>query len=134
MAKFKISGVEKVVGKLQAKSAAAGRANVAVAVGFATKYALWVHERTAMKLAGQPRPGNRGFYWDPQGMAKAKFLQDPARTLQPELARIVRHLLKMAAPMSQALFVAGLRLQRAAQLQTPVDTGVLKASAFTRYL
>ena len=33
---------------------------------------------------------------------------------------------------AQALLQAGLRLQRESQLLVPVDTGALKASAFTR--
>ncbi len=34
--------------------------------------------------------------------------------------------------MSQGLLVAGLRLQREAMQLCPVDTGALRASAFTR--
>lgn len=134
MTKFKISGVQKVIGKLQARAKAAGRSNVTVAVGFAASYALFVHEKVGMKLAGQPRSSGRGFYWDPQGQAQAKFLEEPARTLQPEFRRILKMNMARGVTLSQALLIIGLRLQREAQLKVPVDTGMLKASAFTRYL
>lgn len=75
---------------------------------------------------------NRGYYWDPQGRAQPKFLTDPARNLQEELGRIVAEALLTGATMATALLRAGLRLQRESQQLVPVDTGNLKASAFTR--
>lgn len=75
---------------------------------------------------------NRGFYWDPQGKARPKFLESPLREFRQELANIVVVALSRGKTMAQALLLAGLRLQRESQQLVPVDTGNLKASAFTR--
>jgi hypothetical protein len=62
-----------------------------VIVGFTAEYAIYVHEAVGMKLKGQPRrkKGSRGSFWDPQGRAQAKFLEEPARRLQKQLGKIV---------------------------------------------
>jgi hypothetical protein len=126
----------------------------AVAVGYTANYALFVHEAVGMVLKGlsrdprvrrieqggdpakaRPRPRKkepRGRYWDPQGRGQAKFLETPLRTERDVLARIVIQALARGQPLSVALFLAGLRLQRESQRLVPVDTGNLKASAFTR--
>lgn len=85
-----------------------------------------------MKGQGKPRRSGRGNYWDPSGRGQAKFLEAPARTHAKTLAEIVRTALVRGAKMLHALFLAGLRLQRESMLLCPVDTGNLKASAFTR--
>lgn len=82
------------------------------------------------KKAAKRKP--KGFYWDPAGRGQAKFLEQPARELQAELGRIVADALLRGATMASALLRAGLRLQRESMLLVPVDTGNLKASAFTR--
>lgn len=61
-----------------------------VSVGYTASYAMFVHEKVGMKLKGQPRPGGRGRYWDPQGRAQAKFIEEPSRRLAPELVRIIQ--------------------------------------------
>lgn len=63
-------------------------------VGFTAHYALWVHEAVNMKLKGQKRKSTkerkaRGFYWDPQGKATAKFLEGPAREFQKDIEDLV---------------------------------------------
>lgn len=135
---------------------------VEVTVGFTAEYALWVHENMeiwppGMRLRGLPRGGglyrdkdgvvrvserilktgtiggkHRGFYWDPQGKAQPKFLEGPARELPPEFARMMVASMRAGQTLAQALLQCGLRLQREAQQRVPVDTGTLKASAFTR--
>lgn len=85
-----------------------------------------------MILKGQPRPGGKGYYWDPQGRAQPKFLEGPFRRNAKTYAAIVRKALAAGRTMAQALVLAGLQLQRDSQLLVPVDTGNLKASAFTR--
>lgn len=133
--------------KYLAESNNAPRVNVIV--GFTAKYALWVHERVEMSWKGLPRdhrlwPGKhlenprprkrepKGKYWDPQGKGQAKFLEAPAREYRNVLGQIVLTAIKRGASFIHALYLAGLRLQREAQLRVPVDTGNLKASAFTR--
>lgn len=131
---MKVERLEKVIAALRKKAAEAQEAGKAsVLVGYTAAYALYVHENLEMKLAGQPR-STKGYYWDPQGQAKPKFLEDPARELSNsgELSRIVKDALAKGATMAQALVMAGLRIQRESMMQCPVDTGALKASAFTK--
>ena len=139
----KVEGLTKLVAELRKRAAKVKQdGEPSVLVGYTASYALYVHEAVGMKLQGLPRSpetdkkGNpkpaRGYYWSPLGRAQAKFLEEPARTLQPELAQIVRIALLKGKTMAQALLLAGLRLQRESQLLVPVDTGNLKASAFTR--
>lgn len=121
-----------------------------VIVGYTAAYALHVHERIEMSWKGLPRdprkwPGvkhqknpkprkrnPKGRYWDPQGRGQAKFLEQPARQFAEVIADIVTQAMLKGAKLQQALFLGGLRLQRESMLLVPVDTGNLKASAFTR--
>lgn len=50
----------------------------AVEVGFTAAYAVFVHENMEQTLKGQPRTSGsgKGRYWDPQGRAGPKFLQN----------------------------------------------------------
>lgn len=104
----------------------------AVIVGYTAAYAVYVHENVEMKLKGKPRPRKRGYYWDPQGVAQAKFLEEPARTEANTIGKIVASAIGKGIPPEQALYLAGLHLQRTSQKLVPVDTGNLKNSAFTR--
>lgn len=60
-----------------------------VDVGYTASYAMHVHELVAMKLKGKPRPSGKGAYWDPQGQASAKFLEEPLRRLLPQMRQII---------------------------------------------
>lgn len=92
------------------------RGRTSVLVGYTQNYALPVHERLDV--------------FHPVG--QAKYLEQPARTLAPELAEIARRAYQKGATVEEALLLAGLRLQRASQQLVPVDTGALRNSAFTR--
>lgn len=148
---MEIKGLTVLVEQLRARAAKSVKEdNVSVIVGYTAAYALYVHERIEMKWKGLPRPGSstysyknkdgtsrsvqsHGFYWDPQGRAQAKFLETPARRYQDQIGDIVRKVLsKKGATLAQALLMGGLFLQRQSMLLVPVDTGNLKASAFTR--
>ena len=116
-----------------------------VIVGYASSYALRVHEdakaearrrmivkkfrKNTAKNKGKRRKlvdvsrGNRKPQW--------KFLEQPARELSGEMALIVVRAVKAGVPLVKALILAGLRLQRASQEIVPVDTGNLRGSAFT---
>jgi ABC-type sulfate/molybdate transport systems ATPase subunit len=123
--------------KLQAtlnKLANKEKPKTTVVVGYTAKYALAVHEKVGMILKGQSRKSGsgKGKYWDPQGKAKAKFLEDPARTERKEIARVIQQAMQAGIPFDKALLLGGLRLQRESQKQVPVDLGNLKASAFTQ--
>ncbi len=66
-----------------------------VEVGYAAGYGLYVHEAVGMVLKGQARPGGRGSYWDPQGRGQAKFLEEPARRLEPDMRKIIADEMKI---------------------------------------
>lgn len=129
----KVEGLNKIVEALKNRAAAARKDDGAsVVVGYTANYAIYVHENLEMSWQGQPRRGGRGFYWDPQGQARSQFLIHPFRTQADELRRIVVTALLKGATMAKSLLLAGLRLQRESQRLVPVDTGNLRASAFTR--
>lgn len=129
----RIEGMKEVAAMLRRRKKKYGDTHVSVIVGYSQKYALFVHESVQMKLKGQDRKSpHKGQYWDPQGRAQAKFLEQPAREFRGVLAQIVREAMENGATLIQALFLAGLRLQRESQLLVPVNTGALKNSAFTR--
>lgn len=65
-------------------------------------------------------------------VGQAKFLEQPARAMSAQLSETVVGALRSGKTMAQALLLAGLKLQAASQRLCPVDTGNLRASAFTR--
>lgn len=107
-------------------------ARVEVITGYTAAYALAVHEKRGMVSKGKQRANGRGRYWDPQGRARAGFLLDVAREKQKEIAKTAQKAIKGKHNLEQAVVEGGLLLQRESQLACPVDTGNLKASAFTR--
>lgn len=130
-----ITGLKSLITKLnQLHAHAKKEAETEVHVGYTAAYAVYVHENKKMTLKGKPRPRRRGFYWDPQGKAQPKFLEEPARTMLPELKRVVEEVTKATGSLEKGLLAAGLRLQRESQLKVPVNTGNLKNSAFTRMI
>lgn len=86
-----------------------------VVVGYTASYAVYVHEKPAKHV-----PGTQ---W--------KFLEQPARELGRELGSMISRSLSNGVKLLQALYLAGLRLQRASQQIAPVDTGNMRAGAFT---
>lgn len=109
-----VKGLKSLVEKLKAQGAKGKR--VDVLVGYTQNYALAVHENlSAYHTVGQ-----------------AKYLEQPARENKKRYAAIVRALSLKGVPLDQALVAAGLELQRDSMLLVPVDTGALKASAFTK--
>ena len=95
-----------------------GASKVDVAVGYTANYSLSVHENLeAYHSNGQ-----------------AKFLEQPARQLSKEIARIIKDLLGKRKSIEVALMTAGLFLQKQSQLLVPVRTGNLKNSAFTKLI
>lgn len=88
-----------------------------IVVGYTQKYAVYVHE-----ILTNHHP-----------VGQAKFLEQPAREMNSsgEGSKIVKSVLQGGGTLEQALYTAGLELQRRSQQICPVDTGALKASAFT---
>ena len=111
-----ILNLDRLVGKLKDRQAKSIRGKVSVVVGYTQNYAIYVHENLeAHHEVGQ-----------------AKFLEQPAREIAEQLGTMIASDLKSGLTISQSLLRAGLRLQRESQQLVPVDTGALKASAFTR--
>ncbi len=87
-----------------------------VIVGFTQEYGIYVHENLEAR----------------HPIGQAKFLEEPARTFAQEIGQIIANVYRKSRNLLKSLFVGGLRLQREAQIRCPVDTGALRASAFTR--
>lgn len=137
--KINISGVQKLLGRLRNEAIAAEIANKeVVTTGYTASYAVYVHE-APMTLKGQKRPKPRkGLYWDPQGRATNKFLEKAARENITQVNSIINTVMSktsnknMSGRMINAMILGALLIQRRGQKLVPVDTGNLKASAFTR--
>ena len=122
----KVFGVKQVLaGLTRAGKKHQGIEHDDVLVGYTANYALHVHENTETNKAARAKSGK-----------KAKFLEDPTRTLanSGELGKLVTSTVRGGGSVLDGLLVAGLRMQRESQLEVPVDTGNLKASATTRKL
>lgn len=91
--------------------------DASVVVSFSTEYAVYVHE-------------NLNAHHEPP--TQAKFLEQPARELRPELRNVVIATTKKTGSLLQGLLAAAYRLLRAAQELCPVDTGALRASGQVR--
>lgn len=116
MAGIAVTGIRKVLTNLKKLAKEYGKPKTEVVAGYGADYALAVHEDVeAFHTVGQ-----------------AKFLERPARVHAKDLAKMVTDKVKKKVPVNQALLTAGLYLQRLSQEMCPVDTGNLKASAFTR--
>lgn len=110
-----------------------------VVTGYKAAYALAIHENMTlyppgMRLAGQPRRKPfKGRYWDPQGRAQPKFLEQPARELSNNgsLRRIVVHEITHGVPLDEAMKEAAEQIRTASMKMVPVMAGNLKNSAFT---
>lgn len=126
-----IKAVEAALKKQARKKNGQYDKNVSVVVGYKAAYAIYVHENLEMKLQGLPRANGKGNYWDPQGKGQSKFLEQPAREMKDELGAIATRAVSRGATLLEGLYLAGLALQRKSQQLVPIDTGNLKASAFT---
>lgn len=67
--------------------------NFRASVVYTASYAGYVHELIGMVLKGLPRPSGIGKYWGPRG--QAKFLEEPARRLRPQLLQLIRDGMKV---------------------------------------
>jgi hypothetical protein len=95
-----------------------------VKVGYATSYAIYVHETPP-----PPPKGGERTAFHPVG--QWKYLEQPAREEQEAMAEIVARNLKNKESLVTAMLRSGQHLQRKSQELVPVDTGALRASAYT---
>lgn len=110
---MKIENLNKLKESLKKRGKGTGK--VSVTVGFTQSYAIHVHENLHSR----------------HPVGQAKYLEQPARELQGVLGKVVVATMVQGNTLEQGLVNAGLRLQREAQKLTPIDTGALRASAFT---
>lgn len=115
-AKFETKGFDRLQIKLNKR--ARGAKGGSVIVGYTANYAIYVHENVGAHFQ---RPG-----------AQAKFLEEPLRKNKKKYVRIVSDTVEKGGTFRQGLLLGGLALQRDSQKICPVDTGNLRASAFTR--
>lgn len=114
-----LSGVKAVLRQLKALEREVSRQRgTGATVGYTANYALPVHENLKSK----------------HSVGEAKFLERPAREKANELAGIVKRTFAKTKDLAKSLLLAALRLQRESQKITPIDTGALRASAFTALL
>lgn len=117
MIKLAIIGATELNSKLRRMTGTSEKMdNVSASVGFSAPYAIHVHENLeAFHPVGQ-----------------AKFLEQPAREREKDIARVAVKLKQQGKPTALCLLAAAMYLQRMAQELCPVLTGYLKGSAFTR--
>ena len=144
-----LNNFERLVAKLRDRAAEARKDEGSVVVGYTASYAIYVHENRQMKWRGFPRDrsvrkdkrgvartgyegikGAHGLFWGPTG--RAGFLLDVSREMSSQLRAEVTAGMRAGIGMLKSLLRAGLLLQRESQRNVPVDTGNLRASAFTR--
>lgn len=89
-----------------------------VVIGYSQEYALKVHEDTHARHA----PGKQ-----------AKFLEEPARTNQQEIADIIAQTYKKTKDLGLSLMAGALYLLNLSQKIVPIDTGALRASGYVAY-
>ena len=113
-----ISHIDTLKQKLKARAEKLGQPQKTVVVGYTANYALKVHE----DLEARHAEGKQ-----------AKYLEQPARELANDgtLQRLVRRAVQQGGTIDDGLLLAGLAIQRASQKVVPIDTGNLRASAFT---
>lgn len=89
-----------------------------IEVGYTANYAIYVHEMVGANFQAPH--------------AENKFLEKALRRIKPQVASLVESNLKRGATFGQSLYMVGLAVQRDSQKITPIDTGHLKGSAYTR--
>jgi len=110
-----LTGASQLKGKfdeLVKKGRIASQASVTV--GHTQNYALYVHEIPANHVVGE-----------------VEYLLKAVKAVEASMRDNIVTAYRNGATLEQALLLGGLRIQRESQNRTPVDTGALKASAFT---
>lgn len=113
----KVVGIKDLHKNLQVLHGVVRGADASYVVGYTQSYAVYVHERLDVR---HPNGG------------QAKFLEEPARALGKVYGGIVRAMIKKGKTVREAILACALRLQAESQKLVPVDTGALRASAFTK--
>lgn len=88
---------------------------ISYTTGFTQNYAVYVHEMEDLN----------------HEVGEAKFLEKAVARTAAEVGRIVTNAVLQGSSFKQGLYMGALRIQREAMLRVPIDTGALRASAFT---
>ncbi len=107
-------GAQKVISQLKARSLT-GLSHFKLKVGFAAPYAIRIHEDLNLN---HPNGG------------QAKYLEEPSRTLRPDMRALIHKKLKQRRSLEDATTAAGKLLLEAAKELVPVATGRLRDSGF----
>lgn len=113
---YQIQGVSKLIGQLNTMAAQSKKRDDGdVLVGYSQNYALHVHERDVYHETGT---------W--------KYLEKAYKEVYPSILHTIKEVYKKTGSVQKGLLISGLRIQRVSQDKyCPVDTGALKASAWT---
>jgi hypothetical protein len=114
----KVEGVDRLTATLQKLAVCVGRGNPQVVVSYNTSYATYVHENLEIH----------------HKTGQAKFLEQPLREHQRELATVVQTALKAGRTLQEAEFQAGAYLLNLSKALVPVDTGRLRDSGEVKAL
>jgi hypothetical protein len=109
-----VQGLERVLFRLNSIANKYGPSKKLV-LGYRAPHATVVHERL-------------GVYHAPP--TRAKYLEEPARRLIPEVARTVTDVISRGGTVEDALLAGGNLVMDESQKIVPVNTGELKASKF----
>ncbi len=114
----KTTGLDRLINKFDKEEAKYRHdTKTVVVVGYSTSYAVYVHEDLTMRhKAGKT----------------AKFLERPARGERRQMTYVMQKSLQLNYSWAMSLLRVGAHLQRMSQKIVPIDTGLLKKSAFTR--
>lgn len=113
------SNVDRLYSKFQAykgKYLPNGKRNPTVRIGYSAHYALYVHENLAVH----------------HPVGQAKFLEVTVRRYARTVAQLVAAKLRAGYSLEEALLSGGKLIKSESQRLVPVDTGILRASAFVR--
>jgi hypothetical protein len=113
-AKVTVDGTGAVIAALRALAAKAGPPRPRVTVGYKAEYAVHVHENMQA--------------YHPTG--QAKFLEQPARVHEHEMARIVADTVRAGGTLAEGELAAGRFLLEASKALVPVRTGTLRDSGY----
>ena len=107
-----LNSLKRKLAKLLVDAKKASKADVVV--GHTQAYALYVHEVPASHVVGE-----------------VEYLLKGYRAAESRVRQNIPKAMQNGATLEKALLIGGLLIQRESQSRTPVDTGALKASAFT---
>jgi hypothetical protein len=112
--KLTVEGTGAVVVALRALAAKAGPPRPQVTVGYKVDYAMHVHENMETYHAN----------------GQAKFLEQPARVHEHDMARIVADAVRAGGTLAEGELAAGRFLLEQSKALVPVRTGALRDSGF----